>query len=198
MAVNRHCLQYTVYDDDRRVTRSLALCVCFVDRCLSFCTFSFGYCVVCSSSIYRFWLPLWYLQTLLSCSCFHRLLNYLLFTYFAFERISLMLFQKLIALNLISKFSSIKPEHPETTMTFRDHITSGNWQNIETWQDAEIYIFIPPNDYFVFMNICRNVWYKATSQNTKDFSSELWQAEGYTILLLMNLNNKTSICNKNV
>jgi hypothetical protein len=112
MAVNRHCLQYTVYDDDRRVTRSLALCVCFVDRCLSFCTFSFGYCVVCSSSIYRFWLPLWYLQTLLSCSCFHRLLNYLLFTYFAFERISLMLFQKLIALNLISKFSLIKTGTP--------------------------------------------------------------------------------------
>ena len=48
-----------------RVTRSLVLCVCFVDRCLSFCTFSFGHCVVCSSSNYRFWLPLWYLQTLL-------------------------------------------------------------------------------------------------------------------------------------
>ena len=47
------------------VTRSLALCVCFVDRCLSFCTFSFGHCVVCSSSIYGFWLHLWYLQTLL-------------------------------------------------------------------------------------------------------------------------------------
>ena len=46
-----------------RVTRSLALYVCFVDRCLSFCTFSFGHCVVCSSSIYRFWLPLWYLHT---------------------------------------------------------------------------------------------------------------------------------------
>jgi hypothetical protein len=40
-----------------RVTRSLVLCVCFVDRCLSFCTSSFGYCVVCSSSIYGFWLP---------------------------------------------------------------------------------------------------------------------------------------------
>jgi hypothetical protein len=35
-----------------RVTRSLALCVCIVDRCLSFCPFSFGHCVVCSSSIY--------------------------------------------------------------------------------------------------------------------------------------------------
>ena len=48
-----------------RVTRSLVLYVCFVDRCLSFCTFSFGHCVVCSSSIYGFWLPLWYLQNLL-------------------------------------------------------------------------------------------------------------------------------------
>jgi hypothetical protein len=36
-----------------RVTRSLVLCVCFVDRCLSFCTFSFCYCVVFSSWIYR-------------------------------------------------------------------------------------------------------------------------------------------------
>jgi hypothetical protein len=48
-----------------RVTRSLVLYVCFVDRCLSFCTFSFGHCVVCSSSIYGLWLPLWYLQTLI-------------------------------------------------------------------------------------------------------------------------------------
>ena len=47
-----------------RVTRSLALHVCFVDRCLSLCLFSFGHCVVYPSSIYRFWLPLWYLQTL--------------------------------------------------------------------------------------------------------------------------------------
>jgi len=37
-----------------RVTRSLVLCVCFVDRCLALCTFSFGHCVVCSSSIYGF------------------------------------------------------------------------------------------------------------------------------------------------
>jgi hypothetical protein len=44
-----------------RVTRSIVLCVCFVDRCLSFCTFSFGHYAVCSSSIYGFWLPLWFL-----------------------------------------------------------------------------------------------------------------------------------------
>jgi hypothetical protein len=49
-----------------RATRSLAWCVCFLDRFFSFYTFSFGHCVVCSSSIYRFWLPLWYLQTLLT------------------------------------------------------------------------------------------------------------------------------------
>jgi hypothetical protein len=29
-----------------RVTRYLVLCVRFVDRCLSFCTFSFGNCIV--------------------------------------------------------------------------------------------------------------------------------------------------------
>jgi hypothetical protein len=38
------------------VTRSLVVCVCFVDRCLSFCPFSFGHCVVCSSAIHVFWL----------------------------------------------------------------------------------------------------------------------------------------------
>ena len=38
------------------VTRYLVLCVCFVDRWLPFCTFSFFHCVVCSSSIYGFWL----------------------------------------------------------------------------------------------------------------------------------------------
>jgi hypothetical protein len=48
-----------------RVTRSLVLCVCFVDRCLSFCPVSIGHCVFCSSSNYWFWIPLWYLQTLL-------------------------------------------------------------------------------------------------------------------------------------
>jgi len=51
-----------------RVTLSLVLCVCFVNRCLSFCTFSFGHCVVCSSSIYGFWLPLWDLHTLIQSS----------------------------------------------------------------------------------------------------------------------------------
>ena len=30
-----------------RFTRSLVLCVCFVDRCLSFCPFSIGHNVVC-------------------------------------------------------------------------------------------------------------------------------------------------------
>ena len=37
-----------------RITRSLVLYVCFVDRCLSFRTFSFGHCVVCPTSINGF------------------------------------------------------------------------------------------------------------------------------------------------
>ena len=37
----------------------------FVDLCLSFYHYSFGSCIVCPSSITGFWLPLWYLQTLL-------------------------------------------------------------------------------------------------------------------------------------
>jgi hypothetical protein len=36
-----------------RVTRSLVVCACFVDRCLSLCPFSFGHCVVCPASIYH-------------------------------------------------------------------------------------------------------------------------------------------------
>ena len=57
------------------VTRSLVLYVCFVDCCLSFCPFSFGHCVVCSSSIYGFWLPLWYLQAFLRYVCGRYLYN---------------------------------------------------------------------------------------------------------------------------
>ena len=53
--------EFTLVFNGVCVTRSLVLCVCFVDRCLSFCTFSFGHCVICSSSIYELWLPLWYL-----------------------------------------------------------------------------------------------------------------------------------------
>jgi hypothetical protein len=61
---NIHLLFVAVFSGVR-VTRSLVLCACFVDRCLSFCMFSLGHCVICSSSIYGFWLPLWYFQTLL-------------------------------------------------------------------------------------------------------------------------------------
>ena len=47
------------------------------------CTFSFGHCVVCSSSIYELWLPIWYLQTLLMLY-----LHYLcLFTYSGVQHI---------------------------------------------------------------------------------------------------------------
>jgi hypothetical protein len=46
-----------------RVTRTLVICVYFADRCLSFCPFSFGHCVVCSYTKYGFWLPPWNIQT---------------------------------------------------------------------------------------------------------------------------------------
>ena len=59
-----HLSSLAVFSDDR-VARSLVFCVCFIDHCLSFCTFSFGYCIVGPSSIYGFWLPLWYFQTFL-------------------------------------------------------------------------------------------------------------------------------------
>jgi hypothetical protein len=49
-----------------RITRFLVLYICFADRCLSFCTFSFGHCAVCSSSVYGFWLSLWYTQPFLT------------------------------------------------------------------------------------------------------------------------------------
>ena len=44
-----------------RVALSLAFCAMFCRSLFVF--FSFGYCMVCLSLIYGFWLPLWYLQT---------------------------------------------------------------------------------------------------------------------------------------
>jgi hypothetical protein len=52
--------------------------------CLFFCLVAivlsvllpFGHCVVCSSSIYNFWLHLWYLQTLLDIELLRRKLFY--------------------------------------------------------------------------------------------------------------------------
>ena len=55
-AIHNHLSSSPVFSG-ARVTRSLVLYVCFVDSCLSFCTFSFDLCVVCSSSIYGLWLP---------------------------------------------------------------------------------------------------------------------------------------------
>lgn len=40
-----------------RFSQSLVFVWYFVDRCLSLCHFFYGHCVVCSSSIYRIWLP---------------------------------------------------------------------------------------------------------------------------------------------
>jgi hypothetical protein len=58
-----------------RVTRSLVLCVYFVDRCLSFWPLFFGHCVVCPITIYGFWLPLWSLETLFNLNKSNNLLK---------------------------------------------------------------------------------------------------------------------------
>ena len=46
-----------------RIGQSLVFCQCFEDYCLSFVRF-----IVCLL-IYGFWLPLWYFQTYLTCTC---------------------------------------------------------------------------------------------------------------------------------
>ena len=72
--------EFTPSFSGTRFTRSYVLCVCFVDHYLSFCPLSFGHCVVCPASIYRFFLPLWYLQTLLRI----RFLSWQAFFFFLF------------------------------------------------------------------------------------------------------------------
>ena len=93
-----------------RVTRSLVLCECFVYRCLSCCPFSLRHCLVCSSTIYGFWLPLWYLQTLLM------YILYLNFGFYFLNRIPLTLgclwnisylYISIIALFLIDIYSNL-------------------------------------------------------------------------------------------
>ena len=61
-----------------RVTRSLVLCICFVDRCLFF--FSFGNCVVCSYSIYGFGQPFGIFKLFLNWILI-KLINYYHFRY---------------------------------------------------------------------------------------------------------------------
>ena len=49
-----------------RVTPSLVLCVCFIDLCLSFCTFALVHCVVCFSSISDYPFDIFNLFTILT------------------------------------------------------------------------------------------------------------------------------------
>jgi len=53
LTLTQHLSATSVYSGVR-VTRSLVLCVYFVDRRWSFCPFSFGHCVVCPFTIYGF------------------------------------------------------------------------------------------------------------------------------------------------
>ena len=58
--------EFTLVVCGLRIARSLYSMSCFKDRCWSFCPFSCGQYVVCSSSSYVFWLPPWYLQSFLT------------------------------------------------------------------------------------------------------------------------------------
>jgi hypothetical protein len=71
-----------------RVSRSFVFCLMFCRSLFVFCTSSFDHCVVCSSSMYGFWLLLWYLQTFLVTRslvlyvCFvHRCLSFCTFSF---------------------------------------------------------------------------------------------------------------------
>ena len=65
--IRYHKQRLKIEKKDYQTVKKLPKNIIFlVDCCLSFGTFSFGHCVVCSSSIYRFWWSLWYLQILLS------------------------------------------------------------------------------------------------------------------------------------
>ena len=52
------------------------LCVCFVDHCLSFCPFSFGHCVFCSSSIYGYTAIFWCITNCNQMKCNKIFLNF--------------------------------------------------------------------------------------------------------------------------
>jgi hypothetical protein len=64
LTIPEHPRSYTVFSGVR-VTRSLVLCVMYCISLFVPLYFSFGHCVVYISSLYGFWLPFWYLQTLL-------------------------------------------------------------------------------------------------------------------------------------
>ena len=122
-----------------RVTQSLVLCVCFVDRCLSFCPFAFGHCVVCSSSIDGFWLPLWYLQTLLT-------------QIEEKEQILLLLVLFLQSLLVIKGKKQIKKDVNSILVIFLQ--TSENWikmHNYDIIKYIEIYLYL---DKFVLPKNC--------------------------------------------
>ena len=65
---NRNCLPFWIHTGFSRVgvARSLVFCAMFCCSLFIFLSvFSSAYCFVCSSSIYSFWLLLWYFQTFL-------------------------------------------------------------------------------------------------------------------------------------
>jgi hypothetical protein len=118
-----------------RVTRSLVLCL--IDRCVSFCTFSFYHCVVCSS-IYGFWLTLWYLQTLLGVHVFNLLI---IFTVFL-NKVKGFLHSKTIIL-----VTSVQQTHSKNNLLFQN---IGNViNNIYNYSNIIMHKTVHQNNYII-------------------------------------------------
>jgi hypothetical protein len=64
LMANRPALRWAISSCSISSLFHLHVLTCTFDS-IVVCTFSFGHCIVRLSSIYDFWLPLWYLQTLL-------------------------------------------------------------------------------------------------------------------------------------
>jgi hypothetical protein len=140
----------TVYD------RILILKNMFVDRCLSFCTFSFGHCVVCPSSIYGFWLPLWYHQILLIMLLYFFLRFY--WRLFAQRKFAnCLLFKKLryVLLTVYNdKISFIK--HTDNTLDFCKWLIRSDYIkiNVNNYRNNTRSLFILLSTHHFFRNAC--------------------------------------------
>ena len=80
--------------------------------------FLFGHCYVCSSSIYGFWLPLWYLQTLLT-------LRHIFLQIRSFREISWCIFLYVHAKRII-KWKAIIPQPEEFQNSTKKSLTDQN------------------------------------------------------------------------
>jgi hypothetical protein len=94
------------------------------------CSFSFAQYVVCFSSIYGFWMPLWYLPTLFSSVITYRLASYILRWLLCFESTEInfnFLFarRRMVSVNIhIYTYTRRMPQVEQELSTFPEHLRS--------------------------------------------------------------------------